>query len=169
MTFVLDMTKVASGFNSSGFSNRKVAPFADVSECGHYGPSVRIGRFRSDAARIGASPAIDAIEFAATWRKAEGSDPPFLAAAVGRLLVQPQAQIAGFGSPGRIGLVFGSSDGTETSRNSGCRYGGLQSANGGRRIRHARTPSDPSHRTRRSRHREEQGPDHQDHRRRHAR
>lgn len=47
---------------------------------------VLVGRFRSDAARIGASPAIDAIEFAATWRKAEGSDPPFPAAAVGRLL-----------------------------------------------------------------------------------
>ena len=37
-----------------------------------------------DTARIGASPAIDAIKFAAIWRQAEGSDPPFLAAAVGK-------------------------------------------------------------------------------------
>ena len=48
------------------------------------------------------------------------------------------------------------------------RHGRLQPADGGRRDRHARPPQDAPAGADRSLHRQEQGPDHQDHRRRHA-
>ncbi|MER9676286.1 dihydrofolate reductase family protein [Mesorhizobium sp. M0208] len=101
-----------------------------------------------DAARI--PPAIDAIEFAATRRRVLIR--PFLLLRR-RHLDSATSPNCWIWRPRKDKLGFWFSDGTETSRNSGCRYGGLQSANGGRRIRHARTSSDPSHRTGRSRHR----------------